>query len=94
MAQRGVRVSAAAASLGHDPAIFLRTYEHLYPGELRAVADGMDLARADAITEDGANRSLPSELAGPRGNAGSNRDAEVQTRKSPLTRNFGGGDGT
>ena len=27
-----VPVTAAAASLGHDPAIFLRTYAHLYPG--------------------------------------------------------------
>jgi integrase len=31
IAQRGVPVSAAAAALGHDPAIFLRTYAHLYP---------------------------------------------------------------
>ncbi len=49
MAQQGVPVSAAAASLGHDPAIFLSTYAHLYPGDLRSVADAMDLARADAI---------------------------------------------
>ena len=48
MAQRGVPVSAAAAALGHDPAIFLRTYAHLYPGDLRAVADAMDGARRDA----------------------------------------------
>ena len=55
MAQRGVPVSAAAASLGHDPAIFLRTYAHLYPGDLRNVADAMDGARTEAI----ARRSEP-----------------------------------
>jgi integrase len=49
MAQRGVPVSAAAASLGHDPAIFLRTYAHLYPGDLRSVANTMDGARSEAI---------------------------------------------
>jgi hypothetical protein len=48
MAQQGVPVSAAAAALGHDPAIFLRTYAHLYPGDLRAVADAMDVARQSA----------------------------------------------
>ena len=31
MAQQGVPVSTTAASLGHDPAIYLRTYAHLYP---------------------------------------------------------------
>jgi integrase len=46
LAQSGVPVTAAAASLGHDPAIFLRTYAHLYPGDLRAVAEAMDGARA------------------------------------------------
>ena len=51
MAQRGVPVSAAAAALGHDPAIFLRTYAHLYPGDLRAVADATDLIRFEVITE-------------------------------------------
>ena len=51
MAQRGVPVSAAAAALGHDPAIFLRTYAYLYPGDLRAVADATDLIRFEVITE-------------------------------------------
>ena len=37
-------VTAAAVFLGHDPAIFLRTYAHLYPGDLGAVADAMDAA--------------------------------------------------
>jgi hypothetical protein len=56
MAQSGVPVTAAAAALGHDPAVFLRTYAHLYPGDLKAVADAMDLARgvARASAADGA----------------------------------------
>lgn len=49
MAQRGVPVSAVAAALGHDPAIFLRTYAHRYPEDLRAVADAMDRARKETI---------------------------------------------
>src|ERR1700677_3930797 len=47
--------SRLRASLGHDPAIFLRTYAHLYPGDLGAVADAMDAARSavvDAQQED------------------------------------------
>ena len=58
MAQQGVPVSTAAASLGHDPAIFLRTYAHLYPGDLRSAADAMDAARLSA---------LATRLAGMRG---------------------------
>jgi hypothetical protein len=42
-------VTAAAASLGHDPAIFLRTYAHLYTGDLGAVADAMDAARSAVV---------------------------------------------
>jgi integrase len=49
LAQSGVPVTAAAASLGHDPAIFLRTYAHLYPGDLAAVADAMDAARTAVL---------------------------------------------
>ena len=51
MAQRGVPVSAAAAALGHDPSIFPRTYAQLYPGDLRAVADAMDLIRSAVTNE-------------------------------------------
>lgn len=43
-------VTAAAAALGHDPAIILRTYAHLYPGDLAAVADAMDVARKSVLT--------------------------------------------
>lgn len=48
MAQRGVPVTTAAAVLGHDPAIYLRTYAHLYPGDLRSAADALEAARSDA----------------------------------------------
>jgi hypothetical protein len=44
----GVPVSTAAAALGHDPAIYLRTYAHLYPGDLRSAADAMDAVRTAA----------------------------------------------
>lgn len=70
MAQRGVPVSAAAAALGHDPAIFLRTYAHLYPGDLRAVADAMDMARAESIADTGDDRSRPILLSRARGKRG------------------------
>jgi integrase len=72
LAQRGVPVAAAAASLGHDPAIFLRTYAHLYPGDLRSVADAMDLARTGSLNNPRRTaRDHPNAL--PRGeNAGTN----------------------
>jgi integrase len=35
--------------VGHDPAIFLRTYAHLYPGDLAAVAVAMDAARSAVV---------------------------------------------
>jgi hypothetical protein len=44
MAQSGVPLTAAAAALGHDPAVLLRTYAHLYPSD----ADAMDGACAAA----------------------------------------------
>jgi hypothetical protein len=55
-------VTAAAAALGHDPAVFLRTYAHLYPGDLKAVADAMDMAR-------GAARGATNDDAGGAGSA-------------------------
>jgi integrase len=70
MAQRGVPVSAAAAALGHDPAIFLRTYAHLYPEDLRAVADAMDRARTETFGECTTDRSQPIEFVGARGKRG------------------------
>jgi hypothetical protein len=65
--QSGVPVTAAAAALGHDPAVFLHTYAHLYPGDLKAVADAMDMAR-DAAR--GATK-------GDAGGAGSRRMSRV-----------------
>jgi hypothetical protein len=61
---------AAAASLGHDPAVFLRTYAHLYPGDLKAVADAMDRARTEAVDDAQTDRSRPVELVGARGKRG------------------------
>ena len=63
LAQSGVPVTAAAASLGHDPAIFLRTYAHLYPGDLGAVADAMDAARVRRRRCAGRRRRDPSVRA-------------------------------
>lgn len=45
MAQQGVPVTTAAAVLGHDPAMFLRVYSHLYPDDLRGAAAVLDAAR-------------------------------------------------
>ena len=49
MAQAGVPFTIAAATLGHDPSVYLRTYAHLYPGDLAASPDAMDRARSHAI---------------------------------------------
>jgi len=69
----GVPVSAAAAALGHDPAIFLCNYAHLYPGDLRSVADAMDVARQSA--QAGAVTRSTGRIS--RGDfAGTNRPAE------------------
>ncbi len=70
LARQGVPVMAAAASLGHDPAVFLRTYAHLYPGDLKAVADAMDRARTEAVDDAQTDRSRPVELVGARGKRG------------------------
>ena len=81
MAQSGVPVTAAAAALGHDPAVFLRTYAHLYPGDLRAVADAMDMARDAA-------RGAPYENAGESGSARVSRvDFAGMARRGNGTQN-------
>lgn len=49
MAQQGVPVTTAAAILGHDPAMFLRVYSHLYPDDLRGAAAVLDAARASEL---------------------------------------------
>jgi hypothetical protein len=76
---------------GHDPAIFLRKYAHLYPGDLAAVANAMDLLRVDATVGDGTLRSRPTVLQptvlhGARGNAGTNgrlKKGAAQLGRSP-----------
>ena len=45
LAQQGVPVTTAACLLGYDPAVYLRAYIHLYPGDLRAAADALEVAR-------------------------------------------------
>lgn len=64
MAQQGVPVSTAAAALGHDPAIFLRTYAHLYPGDLRTAADAMDSARSSVRRGSKSPTRLPARRSG------------------------------
>ncbi len=59
MAQQGVPVSTAAAALGHDPAIYLRTYAHPYPGDLRSAGDAMDAVRTVARKE---KTEAPSDI--------------------------------
>ncbi len=49
LAQQGVPVPTAAAMLGHDPAMFLRVYSHLYPDDLRGAAAVLDAARATEL---------------------------------------------
>ena len=65
LAQSGVPVTAAAASLGHNPAIFLRTYAHLYPGGLGAVADAMDAARSAVVDAQGQDDEGISNVRDP-----------------------------
>ena len=45
-----VGVHAAAAILGNDPAVYLRTYAHLYPHDLRRAAGTLDRTRAHELT--------------------------------------------
>lgn len=45
MAPQGVPVTTAAAVLGQDPAMFLRVYSHLYPGDMRGAAAALDTFR-------------------------------------------------
>jgi len=49
MAQQGVPVTTAAAIMGHDPAMFLRVYSHLYPGDMRSAPALLDKARTTEL---------------------------------------------
>jgi integrase len=87
LAQSGVPVTAAAASLGHDPAIFLRTYAHLYPGDLAAVADAMDAARSavvDAPDEERDPHTAPASSVARVDFAGMARRRRKQAEKHGL----------
>jgi len=44
-----VHVRVAAQVMGHDPAEYLRTYRHLYPGEVQAAAAALAAARDTAL---------------------------------------------
>lgn len=54
LAKAGVPASTAAAMLGHDPAVFLRTYAHLYPEDLGVAAQALEGIRtaSNASTSD------------------------------------------
>jgi len=82
MAQQGVPVSTAAAALGHDPAIYLRTYAHLYPGDLHSAADAMDAVRTAARK---GKTEVPSDITQTRTPV-SRADATTDSRGN---RNFG-----
>ncbi len=45
LARQGVHPTVAADVLGHDPAIYLRTYAHLYPEDRARAAAALDAAR-------------------------------------------------
>jgi integrase len=42
LASNGVTQYVAAGLLGHDPAVFAKTYAHLYPAEIRDAIEGLD----------------------------------------------------
>lgn len=46
LARQGVHPTVAADVLGHDPAVYLRTYAHLYPEDRARAAAALDAARA------------------------------------------------
>jgi hypothetical protein len=45
LARQGVHPTVAADILGHDPAVYLRTYAHLYPEDRALAAAALDAAR-------------------------------------------------
>jgi integrase len=51
MARNGVGVHVAAQLMGHDPSEYLRTYVHLYAGDLRAAATALGRAREQGLAE-------------------------------------------
>ncbi len=73
LAKGGVGVHAAAQMLGHDPAIYLRTYAHHYPQDLRSAASALDGLRA---TANGADVDHTSHSEAERGSIGTTECAE------------------
>jgi integrase len=49
LARAGVPVHVAAAYMGHDPAVFLRTYAHLFANDLSAAAQAIGDHRGDEL---------------------------------------------
>ena len=49
LAEQGVPVTTAAAILGHDPAVYLRTCAHLYPEHLDVASKAMSKARSGGL---------------------------------------------
>jgi len=84
LARQGVPVTVAATSLGHDPAIFLRTYAHLYPGDLKAVANAMDRARSETAVDGRTDRSRPIDFADARGKRGDKMQSSEEGQSEPL----------
>ncbi len=50
LARQGVHPTVAADILGHDPAVYLRTYAHLYPEDRALAAAALDAARPATVT--------------------------------------------
>ena len=51
LARQGVGVHVAARMMGHDPAEYLRTYTHLYSGDMDAAAAALGRARAEGLAD-------------------------------------------
>ena len=56
-------MTTAAAIMGHDPAMFLRVYAHLYPGDLRGAAAVLDAARTTEMATARGAVVVPSRRA-------------------------------
>lgn len=56
LARQGVHPTVAADILGHDPAVYLRTYAHLYPEDRARAAAALDAARPAGSQPPGSDR--------------------------------------
>ncbi len=73
LARQGVHPAVAADILGHDPAVYLRTYAHLYPEDRARAATALDAARPTGSPA--GNR--PGPFATRRGRSSRGDDAET-----------------